>query len=393
MSDLSYPAFPVLAFLGAVLVLVPLPWHVQAWNSGTCLYMIWTALGLLNMAVNSIIWRSGVDNYAPIWCDISSRLIVGIAVAIPAASLCINRRLYKIATVSNVVTTRGHKRRAVLMDLSIGVGIPVVQMILQYIVEGHRFNIYEEIGCYPATYNVTLAYPLSIVWPLVIGLASVIYCILTLRAFMKRRAQFNEFVSSTTSLTISRYFRLMALATIEIMCTTPITAYGVYLNATLSPIQPWRGFADAHYNYSHIGQYPSVVWQSNHYNVVAMELTRWSLVFCAFIFFGFFGFADEACKNYRKLYYTVAKRLETFRPTNCPSSAYTHSGPFPMLSVGTLPVYTARSVASEKTLSVTPTKEKSIADDFPAIFDDFDSLPRTPESDVTQVTYTGAYAV
>lgn len=46
----------------------------------------------------------------------------------------------------------------------------------EYIVEGHRFNIYEEIGCYPATYNVTLAYPLSIVWPLVIGLASVIYC-------------------------------------------------------------------------------------------------------------------------------------------------------------------------------------------------------------------------
>lgn len=47
---------------------------------------------------------------------------------------------------------------------------------IEYIVEGHRFNIYEEIGCYPATYNVTLAYPLSIVWPLVIGLASVIYC-------------------------------------------------------------------------------------------------------------------------------------------------------------------------------------------------------------------------
>ena len=76
MSDLTYPAFPVLAFLGAGLVLVPLPWHVQAWNSGTCLYMIWTALGLLNMAVNSIVWRSSVVNYAPVWCDIRKQVCI-----------------------------------------------------------------------------------------------------------------------------------------------------------------------------------------------------------------------------------------------------------------------------------------------------------------------------
>ena len=69
-ADSTYPAFPVLAFIGVVLVLIPLPWHFQAWNSGTCLYMIWTALGLINLAINSIIWRSSVINYAPIWCDI-----------------------------------------------------------------------------------------------------------------------------------------------------------------------------------------------------------------------------------------------------------------------------------------------------------------------------------
>lgn len=137
---------------------------------------------------------------------------------------------------------------------------------------------------------------------------------------MKRRAQFNEFVTSTTSLTISRYFRLMALATVEILCTTPIAAYGIYLNATLSPIQPWKGLADAHYNYSHIGHYPSVVWRSNHYNAIAMELTRWSLVFCALVFFGFFGFADEARKNYRKLYHAVVNRFKVLGSTDSPSS-------------------------------------------------------------------------
>jgi pheromone a factor receptor len=69
-SDPTYPAFPVLSFLGACLLLIPLPWHFQAFNSGTCLYMIWTALGLLNLSINSIVWRSTAINYAPVWCDI-----------------------------------------------------------------------------------------------------------------------------------------------------------------------------------------------------------------------------------------------------------------------------------------------------------------------------------
>lgn len=93
--------------------------------------------------------------------------------------------------------------------------------------------------------------------------------------------------------------------------------------------------------------------------------------------------------SHRKCYLTLLEALIS----QLPDSAYTHTGPFPVLSVGTLPVYTARSTASEKTLPVTPTKEKSITDDFPSNFDDFDCLPRTPDSDVTQVTYTGAYAV
>ena len=37
---------------------------------------------------------------------IGAKLIIGISVAIPAASLCINRRLYHISTVRTVTWTR-----------------------------------------------------------------------------------------------------------------------------------------------------------------------------------------------------------------------------------------------------------------------------------------------
>ena len=58
-----------------------------------------------------------------------TRFQVAINVAIPACSLCINRRLYKIATSKAVMITRSEKRRAVMVDLLIGLGIPILQIV------------------------------------------------------------------------------------------------------------------------------------------------------------------------------------------------------------------------------------------------------------------------
>ena len=106
----------------------------------------------------------------------ATRFIIGLSVAIPAASLCINRRLYIIASVRTVTVSKAEKRRAIMVDLAIGLGIPLLEMILQYIVQGHRFNIFEDVGCYPATWNTTPAYPLVFCWPVAIGLVSAVYC-------------------------------------------------------------------------------------------------------------------------------------------------------------------------------------------------------------------------
>jgi pheromone a factor receptor len=54
-----------------------------------------------------------------------------VAVAIPAASLCINRRLYYIATANTVTNTKRQKRQAVMVDLAIGLGIPILEGVLR----------------------------------------------------------------------------------------------------------------------------------------------------------------------------------------------------------------------------------------------------------------------
>lgn len=119
---------------------------------------------------------------------------------------------------------------------------------------------------------------------------------------------------------MGRYFRLMALATTEILFTTPLSIFSMTVNA-LGPMYPWVSWADTHFNYSRIEQIPAFFWHQSRLVVLGLEFTRWVPVLCAFVFFAFFGFADEAKKNYRKAFWWVAGRFG-FRPKDkTPASA------------------------------------------------------------------------
>ncbi|TFK75317.1 STE3-like pheromone receptor [Pluteus cervinus] len=328
-------AFTAFSFISFAVVLIPLPWHLEVWNTGTCLYMLWTATGCFILFIDSIIWDGSTENWAPLWCDISTRLIIGVSVAIPAASLCINRRLYTIARVRTVTTTWADRRRAILIDLSIGLGIPIIVMILQYVVQGHRFDIFEDLGCRTFIYNTPLAYPLVFVPPVVLGMISAVFSALTIRAFSLRHAEFKQFMNSNNMVTFNRYIRLMVLAALDILLTVPFTAYIVYSNLTQGKVAPWISWEDTHSGFSRIDHFPAALWKKNPAAHVSLELSRWGVVISALLFFALFGFADEAMKNYRKAYGHVASRLgvtvksassSSFRGTpGSSSNGYVHS--------------------------------------------------------------------
>jgi len=277
--------------------------------------------------------------------------MIGLSVAIPAASLCINRRLYLIATKLSVTPFKADKHREVATDLAIGLGIPFLEMILrrfihdihhsqrftcfiaEYVVQGHRFNIFEDIGCYPVTYNTPVSFLLVYCWPVVIGLVSAVYCCkchiiivvtcwifnssiaMTISAVVKRRSELSQIFAGIDNFNSSHHFRLMSLAGIELLLGIPWCVYAcLYLNisakgASESPIHPYQSWANVHAKFWNVDQFPAFQWKQNHTTITSLELSRWASVICAFIFFGFFGFAQEARKNYRLAFNSVAKRF------------------------------------------------------------------------------------
>ncbi|KAK7025127.1 pheromone B alpha 1 receptor [Favolaschia claudopus] len=345
--------FSMFAFIGFLCSTIPLPWHLEAWNTGTCLYMIWTATACLVLFINSIVWNGNVIDWAPAWCDISTHFLNGFNLAIPAASLCINRRLYQIASVRTVTKTRAERRRAIIIDLLIGLGLPLLQIPLQYIVQGHRYNIFEDIGCLGETYETPVAIVLFHLPPIIVGCVSAVYCALSIKSFYHSRAQFKELLSSTNSnLNLNRYIRLMLLASTDLFMTIPLSIWVLWVNVRVVGLSPWISWADTHSNFSRVVQIPGVFWRSDVYTVASLETTRWLTVACSFLFFAYFGFADEAIKNYRAAFTSVAKRMGYSTATMSSgqlSSNGTSSKSKPLTSTrGALPVFIRKDTTQKR---------------------------------------------
>jgi pheromone a factor receptor len=115
-------------------------------------------------------------------------------------------------------------------------------------------------------------------------------------------------MSATPGFTRSRYIRLMVVSAVEILGTIPLGTVWIVKTAKLG-VDPWRGWAYTHEHYSVVYQVPASIWKNDPNSVLFLELYRWSLVLCAFLFFALFGFADEARRHYRRVYASIASRI------------------------------------------------------------------------------------
>jgi pheromone a factor receptor len=117
----------------------------------------------------------------------------------------------------------------------------------------------------------------------------------------------------------------MFLASLEMWISIPMIIYSISMNIATNTLYPWKSWADTHADFSRIDQFPAVLWRSYAPSISYFERTRWSVVACAFIFFGFFGFADEARKHYRSAYQSIAKRVTTSTGSFGTSSSFFNS--------------------------------------------------------------------
>ncbi|KAJ7819147.1 hypothetical protein B0H13DRAFT_2453571 [Mycena leptocephala] len=164
------------------------------------------------------------------------------------------RRLYQIASVRTVIKTRAEKCRAIVIDLAIGLAIPLPLR--------HCYNIFEDISCLGETYETPLpssspTSPSSSSAPSPPSTA-----VLRIKSFYHSRTQFRELLSASAhaNLNLNRYVCLMALASTALLLITP----------------------------RDLGPVPGIYWRADPYSAASVETLRWATVVCALLFIAYF---------------------------------------------------------------------------------------------------------
>ena len=154
------------------------------------------------------------------------------------------------------------------------------------VVQGHRGNILEGLGCRPSIYNVTLAYPLLFVWSPFLCFVAAVYACLSFIAFVRlrrsRRKNIDEFFSSGYSITKDHYLRLMGFSLIPPFIMVPLLFFNLVVNIK-SGVRPWISWEDTHSNFNRFDRYPASAIEANLSNYACALIEFWAFFFFFFV--------------------------------------------------------------------------------------------------------------
>ncbi|VDB95529.1 unnamed protein product [Peniophora sp. CBMAI 1063] len=196
----------------------------QTWNLGVAFLCFWLFWENLVQGVDAVIWSDNADLKLYVYCDIISHMQMITSVVKPMATLIITRRLYLITSLQSVDSpTKAARRRNFAIEWTLGLVIPLlVAGPLYYIVQGFRFRIDEGSGCLTAVDGSILSILLIQSWTVIPPLVSIaFYYPHVARMFHRHSRDIDHFLQSNNSVSRTNYFRILALASIDILLTLP----------------------------------------------------------------------------------------------------------------------------------------------------------------------------
>lgn len=175
---------------------------------------LWLFFANVVYGVNALVWSGSYEVRIPVWCDITTKLLIAVAYGIPSCIVCIAARLRLAVVPRELPLERTPKelKDALILDLSLCVGMPIASMIIHTIVQEHRFDIVEDLGCQPEIPAVSAGTVFFWLPALVFALLALFQCCLMLRHIVgPQRLQLHEHLALfDTTLTLSTFLSLLA---------------------------------------------------------------------------------------------------------------------------------------------------------------------------------------
>ncbi|KLO14122.1 STE3-domain-containing protein [Schizopora paradoxa] len=301
-----YPLTPLGSFIGFVLSIAPLISHLNFHSRNTGIWMcaLWIAsMNMINF-VDTIVWHNNVNIIIPVWCDIVTKFQSGAAIGLSACNMVLSLHLFRISRMRTAMplNTKAQRRNTIIYDLALTLGVPIVVMALWIVVQPHRFEIREEIGCQSIADSYA-AYVIFYVPQIAFSLTSVAFAPFTIVRFIRHRREMNEILSTDSNMTSRRCMRALTITYVTLLLNLPILA--VLVTTLIAGHEsnldrPSQSWSFVRYGWlSKIIQTTAETWGNDKWQVLAVKWNEWIYVVHGIIFFSIFGTTEEARISYR----------------------------------------------------------------------------------------------
>jgi pheromone a factor receptor len=310
--------FPIFAALACILCIPPFVIHIRGRNFAACVLMVSSIVPNMFNFINPLIWPT---EFPRDWwngvglCDIEVKLQLAFSVANVGSVACVSRQLAIILDTdrTTLVPSSANRLRKRIFEIGLCIGVPIYVMIAHYFVQPSRYYIYSIGGCRPSFDNSWVSFILIFVWPLILCVVATVYGGLAAYRLIKYRQQFAVILeASTSSMTKSRFIRLLALSTSLMLIYLPLSIFTFRQNVS---------FRRHPYSWEHVhpAHWSSLINMGA--GQIDGDFDRWIQIGTAFLVFCFFGLCQDAKCLYRS--WLLRMKIDRFTQTKSNSSGQT----------------------------------------------------------------------
>lgn len=290
-SGLCIAAFSFIAF---VILIPPFFYHKKQKNIPACSLIFWLCYENLVTFINALIW-SGEDfelaTTAPGYCDITVRLTSGSSSGKLCCIATVMFNLFMIIRAENHKFLNPKSKRRLFTNIAMCWFTPIFVMGTSVIVQATRYVIFRYRGCLAAYAYSYLTLVLVQIWNLVWSLVALVFALLTLITYLKKRRDIRDILRCTGSgLNQRRFARLVIFSLLIIFVLVPFAIYN-FVNAADT-------FGELHFSLSEIhNEYWGTIYAFDYgTSQLASPIINICLAFCTFILF---GLGTDALSMYR----------------------------------------------------------------------------------------------
>ena len=135
----------------------------------------------------------------------------------------------------------------------------------------------------------------------------------TIRIFHRHSREINSFLQSNNSVSRTNYYRIFALASIDIVLTLPIGIATIALQSAeltaFGHLPFYRGWTVVHTDWEPVSNSYEEVLEGGTSTVAQFYFVQWTSPILAFAIFGLFGVTSEARASYWRIIRTIGGRL------------------------------------------------------------------------------------